>query len=197
MSVQVSQSSFLQATIYPLNFGGILRPTMGGPDQLLNRLGNRFGVTVEVGELSSSSLEGRRLRQQLLQGQTQGVIFTFPQDGGDTGTQGVPRVNGGAQSGNTLVIDGVTPGYNAYEGQAISVSTAAIWYLYTVNAAATANGSGQLTLSITPMLRRSPNDNDIVELETPLIEGFLTSDVSWVYTPGNWQGMSFTIEETR
>lgn len=196
MSILLRITAFDDATISFVDSGGILRPIMrGGALQRLNRLGDHFAVTYNVGDVRSDSPEGRLLRQQLIMAKTQGAIALFPQDGRDTGAPGSPVVNGAGQTGSTINLRGFAASYPVLTSQPFSIISGGRRYLHTANADTAANGSGGMALAITPMLRISPGDGAICEFATPYIEGFITSDISWVFTPGNWQGQSVTIEE--
>lgn len=196
MSILLNITAFDDATISFIDAGGILRsPLRGAAMQRLNRLGDHFAVTYNVGDVESSSAEGRELRQQLIQAKLQGARALFPQDGLDTGTPGSPVVNGAGQTGSALNIRGFTAGYNVFVGQPFSLIHAGRRYLHTANVTAIAASNGQTAVSLAPMLRVSPADGAVLEFATPYIEGLITSDVSWVYTPGNWQGQTVTIEE--
>lgn len=71
-----------------------------------------------------------------------------------------PLVNGGSQTGYTLLIDGVTPTTTTgAKGDYIQLGSGATQRLYRLTQAFTANGSGQATLDIWPRLRESPADN--------------------------------------
>jgi hypothetical protein len=196
VSVLLSIDAFDEAVIRDRDFGGLLRPIMGGPDQRLNRLGDRFAVDYTLGDVESDSALGRALRAQLLQGKRQGALALFPQDGFDLGTIGTtPRVNGGGQLGTSLTVDGFPAGFVVPQGLFFSLITGGRRYVYCTASATTMNGSGAGSLTLTCMIRVAPADNSLVEVSTPYVEGFITSDVSFVYRPGNWQGQVVSIEE--
>jgi hypothetical protein len=65
-----------------------------------------------------------------------------------------------------------------------------------ISANVTANGSGQATLAIEPMLRRSPSDNDALNLAPPYIEGLLDGDQrGWTVSNAKNVGLQFRITE--
>ena len=88
------------------------------------------------------------------------------------------RVNGGSQSGTTLLCDGATASVNNYlrAGDYISFDG----QLYMVVADANSDVSGQVTLSIAPPLRFSPVNNRIVTYSGD-VEGvfMLAGPASW------------------
>lgn len=83
---------------------------------------------------------------------------------------GTPLVNGASQTGSTLAVDGLTPSVIAFRaGDFFSLGSGASTRLYRVIANATANGSGQASLSIVPPLRSSPADNAPLEVIAPKV----------------------------
>lgn len=89
---------------------------------------------------------------------------------------GTPLVNGAGQSGATLAIDGCTVGATLLAGDFIGVNGE----LKMVVADATANGSGQMSLSIEPPLRASPADNAPLTLVRPTATFMLSeSTAQW------------------
>lgn len=81
-------------------------------------------------------------------------------------------VNGGSQSGTSLICDGATPSVMTLrEGEYFQIGTE----FKAATADATANGSGQVTLSFKPALRASPADNATVTLSSPQMLLTLTS----------------------
>lgn len=89
---------------------------------------------------------------------------------------GTILVNGGSQTGNALAVDGVSAGGTILKGSYIQVGV----YLYMVVEDATANGSGEATLSIEPALRTSPGNNDPVTVSNPkCIMRLVEDSVQW------------------
>jgi hypothetical protein len=85
---------------------------------------------------------------------------------------GTPLVMGASQTGTTLVIDGLSVGATLLEGDFFGVNGE----LKMVVADATANGSGQMTVTFEPPLRASPSDNASVTLSAPKATFMLDSD---------------------
>lgn len=78
---------------------------------------------------------------------------------------GTPLVNGGSQTGQSLVTDGWTTSQTG-------ILKAGDWfqlgnYLYQVMQDANSDGSGNATFDIWPSLRSSPSDNDALILTNP------------------------------
>lgn len=114
------------------------------------------------------------------------VLWPIPQSDFVAANEGAPRVMGAGQLGSTLNVDGLTPGYEAPVGAFISIITNNRRYLYRIEEDATANASGLAALKVSPMLRISPNDNDVVEIAAPKIEGY-----------ARWTGLRFQVREGR
>ena len=162
-----------------LDFGGVQAPPGGGAMQKLNRVGDRYTLTVTP-PLLRSEPEGRIYASRLRRAKREGAIFAFPQDGLVIGNPGTPLVSGAGQTGMTLDIDGMTPGYVVCEGQFFSIIIGGRRYLYAAAAQTAVNGAGQIALPIEVPVRVSPGDNAVCEFATPMIEGFLSGDdVRW------------------
>jgi hypothetical protein len=180
-----------------LDFGAVQQGALGGAAQRLNRLGNRFALAVELPPALSAT-HGRVYVARLLKALTDGAIYPFPQPGLAIGAPGTPLVNGAGQSGSALVLDGFTAGYAVREGQFFSIIHGGRRYLHQASADTTANGSGQLTLAITPMLRISPADNAVCEFAVPYIEGFVSGDsAKWHLKLTPYHEIAFSITEAR
>lgn len=79
-------------------------------------------------------------------------------------TPGTPRVNGGSQTGNTLIIDGLPVSVTGYlkAGDYIQLGSGSTSTLYKVLTQVNSNNLGQATLDIWPALRSSPADNALL-----------------------------------
>lgn len=62
-------------------------------------------------------------------------------------------------------------------------------------ASTVANGSGEASLPIWPMLRKSPTDNAVIELSAPKIEGYVPTGQEWSISSLKSVGLSFTVTE--
>jgi len=146
-----------------------LTPSFGGPEDRSNRMGSRWAIDVAialtdyVGSLQWSDLDD----------ESETLLLELPQPGLDTGSPGTPVVDGSSQSGSDLVLRGLNAGYVFQKGQFLSAITSGQRYLYRAKSDATANGLGQITIPIKPMMRVSPIDGDTVEIAQPMIEGFV------------------------
>jgi len=87
-------------------------------------------------------------------------------------------VNGASQSGTTLVCDGATANVNNYlrEGDYVSFNNE----LHMVVADTNSDGSGNVSISIAPPIRKSPPDDTIVDYTIPVLGVFmLAGPASW------------------
>ena len=82
---------------------------------------------------------------------------------------GTPLVNGGSQTGNSLVTDGWTSGQTGIlkAGDWIQLGSGSTSRLYKILSDANSNGSGQATFDIWPNLRSSPADNAAITVSSP------------------------------
>lgn len=178
-----------------LDFGAVQQGALGGAAQRLNRLGNRFGLAVELPPAVSAT-HGRIYVAKLLRALTEGAIYKFPQPGLVIGTPGSVLINGGGQSGSSLALDGFSAGYTVGQGQFFSIIHDGRRYLHQAAEEVTANGAGQMTLPITPMLRISPADNAVCEFAVPYIEGFVSGDsAKWQLMLEPYHAITFSITE--
>lgn len=107
---------------------------------------------------------------------------------------GTPLVNGAAQVGDTLNIDGCGASKTNYlrEGDFIQLGTGLTSRLYMVLDDTNTNGSGQASLTVWPDISPSPADNAAVVLTNPAGLFRLASDtVSWTETSDAKYTLSF------
>lgn len=167
-----------------------LAPAFGGAEQELLRKGTRYALTFMMPPMSYvTSMDWDDL---MAEGDT--VVMRIHQPGFDTGSPGTPRVNGAGQGGTTLAIDGLTPGYVIRKGQFLSVISAGQRFLYRAKASVTAT-AGAANVQVRTMLRRPPNDNDVVEIAQPMIEGFVRDLGEWRVGVDRLVGLKFTVRE--
>jgi hypothetical protein len=108
---------------------------------------------------------------------------------------GTPLVNGGSQTGSSLVTDGWTHSVTVLRaGDYFSVNGE----LKRVTADATSDGSGNATLNFKPALRSSPADNAAITATRPTCTMILSDDMQavWECNPnGIYQPKTFTAFE--
>lgn len=189
VGAKVSNVSFI-------DYGGVIRPATGAKIQRIDRMGSRFkiGVSLPVGTASSKAA----LIADLLAAKTEGLRINFPLQGVSQGVPGNAQVDGSGQSGTTLNIKLLTPGYAIQKGYWLSIANATgQHYLHNVTVGAVANGSGLATISIRPMLRYPFINGAAVNLSAPKIEGLIDgNEWAWQQNVGGMvDGLAFTIEE--
>lgn len=167
-----------------------LTPAIGGAEQELLRKGTRYALTFSMPVMTYvQSMEWDDL---MAEGDT--VLMRVFQPGLVIPNPGAPLVKGAGQAGTSLVIDGLPNGYVIRKGQFLSVVSAGQRFLYRAKASATSL-AGTATIPLRTMLRRPPNDNDVVEIAQPMIEGFVRDLGEWAVGVERLVGLQFTLRE--
>lgn len=171
---------------------------VSGPSARESRLGSKWAFDIELDTMEYAA----RMKWMRLETETDTVLWPIPQPGIDTAGQGTPRVKGAGQAGNSILVDGITPGYTVQEGRWINIVTDSQRYTYNVTGDVTANGSGEALIGVLPILRWPHADNDVVELASPVLEGFvrrgsISGAIKNRYrrNAGVIDGLGFTITE--
>jgi hypothetical protein len=168
-----------------IDFGGPLKPSLGGPVQNILRLGTRHSIDVTIPSMHAEP-DGRTWAAKLRLAKIYGAMMRYYQDGFNPGSPGSPVVNGAGQTGTALALKGFTANYMIKLGQAFSIVTGGRRYLYFAAADTTCSGTGTVTLSIFPMLRKSPANLDVAEFAAPYIQGSITgNELAWDRLTGN------------
>lgn len=177
-----------------IDFGGFLEPGLGAEVQRIDRMGNRFALAVTMPPMEVA--EAMVFVSRLIRGKTEGVRMEFPLLGFNPGSTGTPRVNGAGQAGRSLVADGFAASYPVKEGQWFTHVNAGRYFLYNIDGNVTANGAGQVTLPISPMLRVEPADNDLLLFAQPLVEGYIHGEEwRWQLSVQRMTGIEFELRE--
>jgi hypothetical protein len=180
-----------------MDFGAVQQGAQGGAAQRLNRLGNRFAIAVELPPALSATA-GRVYVARLLKAISAGAIYPFPQPDLVIGDVGAPLVSGAGQSGSVINLKGFTAGYLIREGQFFSIIHNGRRFLHQASSEIAADGSGNVALPITPMLRISPANNAVCEFAVPFIEGFVSGDsAKWKLMLEPYHAISFSISEAQ
>lgn len=144
-----------------------LTPAFGGADAEMDRKGERYALTFTL----PSQDYADAAKWSVLSGKGRTFVMEVQQPGIVIPAQPDPRVKGAGQAGSQILIDGLTPGQPIKTGWFLSIISAGQRYLYRADADSVAAGDGSATILLQEMLRRPPNDNDVVEIVAPKIEG--------------------------
>lgn len=180
-----------------IDFGGVMRPSLGARALKVNRLGSRFRIACSLPPMLNKA-QGRVCVSRLLQAKREGMRVAFPLLGVDQSGSGAPVVNGANQAGLGINLRGVTPGWIAREGYWLSIVDATgQHYLHIVRAdSAPAAGTSGLSVAIEPLLRVPFADGATVNFTQPMIEGFVDGDeIGWEMSLAHHVGIEFMIEE--
>lgn len=182
-----------------LRRGTMLVPIKGGIVQSMGHLGDRIGAAVPLPAMDEDcAAEWIAARMRSANEKTT-VRWLWPTRLLDMTGKGTPLVKGAGQQAPLLATDGWTAGAVIPVGTPFNVPDAlARPYLHFTVAAVTANGSGEASLPIAPMLRIIPADNAALNFAAPVIEGWMDAgDISWTVERLEFYGLSFTIAEAR
>lgn len=193
--MSITLQTLPRATIYSMraiSAANTLSPAFGGAVQRLARKGARFALDVSVPAISAGAC-GMGLVTDLLRGETETLVAAIP-EALPVVAYGAPLVNG-VVAGSVLPVDGLPVGALVRKGKFLSIILSGQRFVHIVTADTTAGGTGAASLPIWPMLRRPTIDNAVVELATPMIEGFVAAGQDWSRSRLAAIGLSFTIEE--
>jgi hypothetical protein len=177
-----------------LDYGFLQRTGAGGETTRIDRMGSRYRVAFSFGPFSP--ILGNVMVSRLLAAKSKGIRLPYPLLR-DQGYPGSPLVDGAGQSGETLSLKGVTPGYACLEGYWISIEDQnGRHYLHNVQQTGVATTGGLLEIQITPMLRWPFLNNAVVHIAKPMVEGFVDGDEwAWNLSVNRVVPIEFTVEE--
>jgi hypothetical protein len=176
------------------DLGVLQEPILEGPATKINRIGGGFVITAMLPTMPMEP-GGRLLIADLQQAKRQGVIIGYDQVGFKIGTPGSPTVDGAIAGGTTLAITGATPRYVVRKGQALNVTKASKRYLYFAAAQSVLDGSGAGDILLTTPLRTMLAGGEAVNFSAPVVEGWITSDLSWPIDLDRTTGLSIRVRE--
>lgn len=108
---------------------------------------------------------------------------------------GTPLVKGASQTGTSLATDGWTAGATLLAGDFIGYGAGT--ELRMVVADATADGSGNMTITLDENIRVSPSDNSAIVTAAPTCVMRLAGDEqAWTYHPGGFASFNLDAVET-
>ena len=161
-------------TPYPISARGEMRPASRGPVTRVLRPGTRWAWDCQMPPMTYAD----SLAWDDLMSEHETVVMEILQPGLDTGEPGSPQINGSGQAGMSLSLKGLTVGYLIRKGQWLSFQVSGQWYAYKARSAVTVDGSGNVTVPLRTMLRRSPANSAVVAIRQPKAEGYATVDQS-------------------
>lgn len=177
-----------------LDFGGVLRPDLGGPLQRVDRQGSRYRVALTFPVFSDPG-HARVVVSRLVRAKRMGLRCEFPLVERQPLVDGL--VSGGGQSGTTLLVRGLTPGAVVREGFWMSIEAAnGQHYLHNTAGEVIVDADGRAALPLSEMLRAPFVDGARVHLVRPMIEGLVDgSEQAWQVSVENYVSIEVTIEE--
>jgi hypothetical protein len=180
-------------TVEVLDFGFTQR---GAASLRVERPGGRHRITLSWPREVMRPGTTQRFTSRLKRGKRQGVqidlLLPVPQAGA-----GAPVVDGAGQSGSTLAVRNITPGYVIREDFWITVVEAdGTAYLHSVFETVRASTAGEATIEIEPPLRAPFADGNRVEIARPFIQGELLGETfSYAFEDQRQTPLAITIEE--
>jgi hypothetical protein len=152
------------------------RPTHGGPNKRINRLGDHWAYSLSF---PARGDQGMAYAAKLNAGLAQKVRVDVRQPAEYTTVPGPVTIGSAVSGGSTIVLAGLPVGHVLMGGQLFSVIGAnGVSYLHQITDDATANGSGRATLTVIPAVRTVLNVADVVQVNSPVIEGYLVSRIN-------------------
>ena len=177
------------------DFGGILSPFLGGPEQRINRIGTRLGCRYTMPEMDDA--DAQKFVSRLMRGKQDRVIMPWPITAFDPGTPPNPQINA-SSTGSALSVKGLGAGYTLVEGQPLSVVHGGRRYMHLSTGQVVANGSGIAAVGIFPPTRATYAVNDTVEIAMPMIEGYVSpgDEVNWTIALELDTAIAFSVVES-
>ncbi len=152
------------------------QPAYGGPTKRINRLGDRFAYKLVI---KGRAVQVRPLVAKLNAGRSDKVRMPVNQPVDYAQVPGSVTVATAVSGGNALNLAGLPAGHLMKSGQMISIMAVnGVSYLHEVRNDATTNGSGMFALTVSPMIRTQHNVGDAVNVNAPIIEGYLAGSVT-------------------
>lgn len=158
------------------------------------RKGSRYRVLFVYGPHWEPS-EIETMHARLIRGKQEGLRVPLPLIN-TQGNPGAPLVDGAVVTGRVLPLKGMIAGYVVREGYWLSIVIDGQHYLHCVEVGGMVNASGNLTITLTEMLREELAGDEVVHLAKPMVEGLVTADtVSGGFDLARTSTIEFTIEE--
>lgn len=147
--------SVVGVSMSPFTFGQVTFEHPGG---------EMWSGSFELGELNRDEGEEYAAFLTALRGRAGTFLLGDPLGVAPRGTWVAPLVNGAAQSGYVMNVDGLSAGATGKKGDWFQIGSGAATQLYKLMLDFTANGSGQASIDFWPALRSAPADNAALTL---------------------------------
>lgn len=177
-----------------IDFGGVLRPDLGGPLQRVDRQGSRYRVALTF-PVFDEPQHARVIVSRLIRAKRAGVRCEFPLVERQQLVDGV--VDGAGQAGTSLQVRGLTPNSVVREGFWCSVEApSGQHYLHNIAGEVLVSSTGTVILRLSEMLRYPFPNGAPVHLVKPMIEGLVDgSEQAWEISVEQSVSIEFTVEE--
>lgn len=166
-------------------------PVLDGEIQRFGRTGAKFGISIELPPMEYN--DARLWVAALLRAEREKVRMEWPQPG--LSTTPAPAVTiGAASSANATVIAlaGLPAGYAVLAGQFFNHVKDAVPRLHSCVQ------TGTSPIIISPPLRAPAAVGDKIELDKPIIEGWIDGpETPWSVDAAHLYGLSFTLREAK
>lgn len=176
MSVDLTGLPIRRAVPTPIMFGRTTASDQGGSTDYDDRLGNRWAMEIETPPMRLEP-SGRLYIEDLWEAQRQGGVFDIPQPGLSIPPMGTPTVAADTLTGRSVPLAGLEPNVGIKKGQWVSIIHAGRRYADRIRQAVIANADGEATISLRFLLRESLTEGDVVELNSPKMEGFVEGEL--------------------
>ena len=166
----------------------------GASSLLVERAGSRWRFAFSYPPMQPD--KSRTFTGRLARAKRQGVKVTLPLIV-PQGSPGAVVVDGADQTGTTLNVRGMNPGYPAKEGFWLNVVDAdGQAYLHQLTETVRAGADGRAALTVEPPLRDFFANGATVELAAPWIEGFVDGEEwGWSVPVNRLVAVAFAVEE--
>jgi hypothetical protein len=143
-----------------------------GATTYVARPGSRYSLQCSLGPFYPD--QARVIVARLLSAKRKGLRIALPLQV-NQGNPGTTLVNGDiTAAGETLLIKGGTPGYLIKEGYWLSIENAdGDHNIYNVETGGFVNGSGQVSITVSPPISKPYEDGDRVHLGKPMMQGLV------------------------
>lgn len=177
------QVSNTQVSVSPLN----------GTLQTQELPGARWKIQCDFPPLIDADAALMRAFLAKMRGQANRVdLWPFDRETPRGTAGGTPLVQGGSQTGASIVTDGWTAGATLLTGDYFQIGT----QLFMAVADGTANGSGVMTITCEPPIRTSPADNAALTLTKPKARFMLASpEIGWDVRVRGFADFAFDLIE--